>query len=440
MIRIFWLVLSPNVLATDFYGYHNLGRLLATGGTTWTMPGNSYWPPGYPFFLGILYYALGPNPAIARIANLVLGVASVALVYLIAKQVASEKTALLASTIYACLPTAVLYTSIVGTETLFTFLLLAFFYMWLRIKDSELDLTIFTGVILGLAGLVRAQALPLAVVLAPFTFGLGAIKDKALLKKMAVVTLAAFVVVLPWLVRTQVMYGTFNMQVNGGVFFWQGNHENVPLPNGEYPWDSTSLPYDPITADFYYRHPVEASQWGMEKATQYILNNPGEATVNVFLKGYYFLASEPDGLIWNRLDDNKLQGPTSYRPVNFFGADASDRLKAFENISYWILVVLALGGMAVSIRERKSWFLMASIGYWLIIHALTISLIRYRFPMLPIFAIYGSAFLPLIGTRISRLRTGIVQPDQAVPDKPVKPPAAQKKTAKPKKPKEKART
>ncbi|MHB0975631.1 MAG: ArnT family glycosyltransferase [Candidatus Aquicultorales bacterium] len=386
LVRIAWVAVTPNVPATDFGGYLTLGKELADGTIPWTIPSNFFWTPGYPYFLAPIFKIFGAGLTVARAANLVLSAATIFLVHNLALRFFDRRAAIHAALIYALFPTPILFTALSGTETLFTFLLLAFLIVWLNLVErGGWARSVTAGALLGFAALVRSQALFLLGILAVFYF----FKRPARRLQIVAVALVAFVLVLPWLFRTYELFGTFNMQANGGIFLWQGNHENATLPAGDFPWQAADLPYKPISGEFYASHPKEASDWGYKKVYEFVLGNPLAASRGVVVKAAYFMFGRPDGAYWNAVDDWSYAKPV-FHEMRFAGFVITDLVYSIELVAFRLIAMLAFVGMALCLYLRKARFLLVPLAAWLSIHALTIAMARYRFPIYPIFSIYAA--------------------------------------------------
>ncbi|MCL5292784.1 MAG: glycosyltransferase family 39 protein [Actinobacteria bacterium] len=398
-LRIAWIIATPNILATDFYGYHQLGKGLAARTIPWTLPGIFHWTPGYPYFLALIYKSFGSSTHVARLANAVLGTLSVVLVYFVAREVFSRRVASLSAAIYALLPTPIFFTALVGTETLFVSLTLAAVYTWFLTRRLLGDWApaLLSGALFGLAGLVRASGLLLPAALLPLTLK----RRDVFLRSLAVVTIA-FIIVLPWLMRTQILYGTFNMQVNGGVFLWQGNHENSTVAWGDFPWVASGIPYQTVSAETYYKHPKEASTWGYRRTFEFLKNKPLSAARGVLLKGAHLIFGEPDGVYWNQTDDISKPGKVLLRPVMISGKDFSNLFYQVERWGYWLLLIPAIGGITLVLHMGKGRALLIPPAVWILLHTLTVAMVRYRFPIYPFLAIYGALALCIM---VDALRT-----------------------------------
>jgi len=200
--------------------YNEIGRNLAQGNgyvkdnlTTGTRA------PGYPYFLGIIYFILGHNPTAVKIIQFVLLAIIGVFVYMISKRLSMAYIfALLAAVLVVVWPYFILYSNLILAEILFALLLIISVYILLLFQKTPnyLKATII-GVMLGSATLVRPSAILLPIWI---TLGLVLIfhrfrQQKNFLKLL--VLIAAFIITLtPWTVRNYLEFGKL-MPVRPGL-------------------------------------------------------------------------------------------------------------------------------------------------------------------------------------------------------------------------------
>lgn len=161
-------------------------------------------PPGYPLFLALF----GVDLLLVRIGQLVLGVVSVGLTYLLGKMWFDERVGLLAGGLVALYPPLIIYTVFYLSENLYLFLLLLFWLLFTRsLQTPTTKWVIGAGVTFGLTLLTR-EALLFWVLLLPFIgwwwgWGWGQIGRYLLL-----FVVATFLTMAPWLWRNQQQFGT----------------------------------------------------------------------------------------------------------------------------------------------------------------------------------------------------------------------------------------
>ncbi len=124
-----------------------------------TLVPTAYRPPLYPAFIALLWWGESPPVLAILLIQVVLGAATVGLVYLIARDPFGRTTAVLAAVGMTLAPMTCHFTVVPLTETLFTFLVTMGLFLWGRGR------VVGTGMILGLAMLTRPTLLPFLICL-----------------------------------------------------------------------------------------------------------------------------------------------------------------------------------------------------------------------------------------------------------------------------------
>jgi 4-amino-4-deoxy-L-arabinose transferase-like glycosyltransferase len=192
-----------------------------------------HYPVGYSAFLALFYRLFGATHAVAAAANALVGAALAVVTWALAAQGLSRTRARLAGLLVAVHPGLVAYAALVMTEPLAALLTLAAFWVALAGKRPKWSL-VAGGLVLGVAALVRPQALLCAPFLAcrvvreregglSLPSLLSSRLPSFLVRPLQVVAPAvlacacALVVVLPWTVRNcRVMDGCALVSTNAG--------------------------------------------------------------------------------------------------------------------------------------------------------------------------------------------------------------------------------
>lgn len=155
----------------------------------------AHYPVGYSGFLALFYKIFGASTAVAAMANALTGAALVAIVHRLALHALTPRRAVVAALLVALHPGLVLYSGALMTEPLAAALMLG---AVLCAIDRRVGPLIASGVLLGLATLVR----PNAILLAPFLGFFAAPRE--LLKNLgrgAAIGVVALATVFPWTYR-----------------------------------------------------------------------------------------------------------------------------------------------------------------------------------------------------------------------------------------------
>lgn len=170
-----------------------------------------HYPVGYSAFLAAFYRVFGATHAVAGAANALVGAALAVVTWALARYGLSPARARVAGFLVAVHPGLVLYAALLMSEPLAALLTLAAF--WLAVRESSLRGLAAGALVLGVAALVRPQAL----LCAPFLAWAGSGTMRGRLPHAAAACALALVPVLPWTVRNcRVMDGCALVSTNGG--------------------------------------------------------------------------------------------------------------------------------------------------------------------------------------------------------------------------------
>ncbi len=206
--------------AADGFFYDAFAKRLSLGaGYTWLWPDGvvtpaAHYPVGYPAMLAPFYVLFGAHPWVAMMFNSLLGVLGVFALFLVLVRVTSERRALVGGILFAVHPAIVPYTAGVMTEGATLSLLciaLACAVLPRRLRTRVVG----TGLVIGVATLVRPQCLLLAPV-----FGWIAADGQTVLRRLAlgaIVSMLTIGVCLPWTARNCAQMDRCALvSVNGG--------------------------------------------------------------------------------------------------------------------------------------------------------------------------------------------------------------------------------
>jgi hypothetical protein len=244
-----------------------------------------HYPVGYSAFLAAFYRAFGASPAIAGVANALVGAALAVVTWALARYALSEARARTAGVLVALHPGLVIYAALVMSEPLAALLTLTAF--WLSVRDPRTLRGLVAGaLVLGLAALVRPQALLCAPFLAapairdPRAFGAWgmrrapgeaapvlALPGTRGLLAAAVACVAALLPVMPWTARNcRVMDGCALVSTNTG---WNLAIGAFPRATGRFETLRSSDGCREVTGQVqqdrcwlaYGLHEIEAHPW-----------------------------------------------------------------------------------------------------------------------------------------------------------------------------------
>jgi len=224
-------------------GYHDYwARALATG--DWTVkenewldnfsdpeiPTNPYFrPPGYPWFLSLVYYLTGNSPLAVRIVQMMLGLTNCLLAFLLAKKVYGSSEGLILAALMASYWGFVYFEGELLAPVLTITLLLSLVYTLCLWYDGRSFRHAFAaGVLLGLTSLVRPNVLlfgPVILVWIWWVSRRSGARDYTV-KSWIGFTLAAMLVIAPVTIRNYVVARDFVLITsNAGINLYIANNE-----------------------------------------------------------------------------------------------------------------------------------------------------------------------------------------------------------------------
>ncbi len=203
---------EPTVRAgSDEVDYDHLAFGLAAGNGYVDSQGNptSRRAPLVPAVFALLYIVFGHSIAAVRIAQALVGASTCFVVYLIGKDVFSEKVGLLSAGLSAIYPIFIVFTGMLLSETIFIFFLVLAVY-FLAKKSGRAFINYFlAGALFGLAALARPSVLPLPFFILFVSAIFTPASIKGMLKKALILTVAVFIVIAPWTARNYCVHKEF---------------------------------------------------------------------------------------------------------------------------------------------------------------------------------------------------------------------------------------
>ena len=393
-LRLAWVLYAsrqPQTLADPaFYSYFaesiadGDGYVLPDGAPT------AYYPPGYPVFLGVVLWAVrgiglsSHVPTVAGGANVVLGAASIVLVFAVARRVFDERVGLVAAALFAFWPNLVFHAGVALTETLFNFLLLAAVLVLVagRWEDRRFapGRLVAAGVVLGLATYVR----PISVLVLPvlalawWRAGFGA---RRALGHAAVVGATLVAVLVPWTVRNADAMGAFvPISTNTGDNLCIGRHDGA----------TGAFRLAPECLDGYEDLPRPESELrrnddGTEKALRYLREHPGEEAALVLKRAWHTIRDDHDGIAAAESYGEDPFLPERLRSALAWVADG------------WFYVVGALGVVGAALAWRGADHRRRLVVLTMVAMALPPLLFfgdtRFKVPVVPFLAMTAAALL-----------------------------------------------
>jgi len=375
-----------NVLIGDGRQYDVWARAISAGG--WLGSEVFYQAPLYPYFLGVIYSTLGDGPWVVRLVQITLGSASCVLLALAGRSFFDERVGLVAGFVLALYAPAIYFDGLVQKATLAGFLTtLLLWCLGRHLGSTQKRWVVGSGVVLGLLALTRENALILVPIVGLWLLGP---KEKSIARRAREIAwfLAALVLVLvPVALRNQALGGGFSPTTSQlGPNFYIGNHAGangcyVPLREGRGDpryerHDATELAERArgrrLGAD-------EVSDYWLDRSLSYVRSEPGE---------WIGLMARKALLVWHAGEVMDVDSLAAY-------TDESILLRLLGSVSHFgVLAPLAfLGVWYTRARRRELWLLYAIVLSISGAVALFYVMGRYRFPMVPVLALFAAAAL-----------------------------------------------
>lgn len=377
--------LPVGLIDPTFYAGHAVDLAHGRGYRYLGLAPSAYYPPGYPFVLAAVIWILErlgigyAVPTVAASVNVLLGGASIVLVYDVARRTFSDvRVGLVAAGTLALWPNLVYHSALILSETVFNFVVLLALWVLCRVEwraRIHPGRLAAAGLLIGMATLVRPVSLPLVLAvfvvwLRPAGFGW-----RRALGSAAVVGVAAACVIVPWTVRNLlVLHSPVLISTNLGDNLCIGNH---PGASGAF-----ELPPACFT-EFQGLPRLEEELRRNSELTRrgagYAIGHPLDEARLVFWRGYYTLQHDHDGIA----------------AAESYGADPfiSTRWRAlFETIGdAWFFGACALAALGFArfhpADDARRWLLIGAAAGLALPPLVFFGDARFKVPLVPFVAI-----------------------------------------------------
>jgi hypothetical protein len=407
VLRLVWAIVAVRnpVGLHDPFTYSFYGEQIAIGHGYRLPDGQptAYFPPGYPFALGFVFWLVHHTPVPESLPaagagfNIILGLATIALGYLLTKRLVNVRVARITGVILAVYPNFVFHAALMLTETYFTFLVMAALAVllwnpWHRGLPSRTRLVIF-GLLIGLSALVRTVAPPLLLLMLIPMRSAG-VRWGPALRATLIATLAALVVILPWTARNaDVMGKPIFISLDGGDELCIGHN---PHASGAF---SDKPPCDPPKSVLLLpkrEQEIKRDEIHRHEAIHFAINHPLDEFVLIFKRGYYLFYHDYDGLIGvESFGEDQFIDRQTVLPLLKLLADAS-----------WFLVLGAwlIGARRFMDRRRpRHMMLLLSSGCMLALPLEVFGDPRFKYPAIPFMVMIGAVPLARLVARVRAL-------------------------------------
>ena len=377
----------------------------------------AYYPPGYPFFLGMVQWVCdrlsisGQLPLAAALVQAFLGGFTVWAVVRIGDRLQhgtgastrpTRRLGIIAGVIVAAWPNLILHSTVLLSETLYLALFAAFLLVTTialqplstgqaTITRNHLATLLGAGALLGLATLIRPQVLlavgALAVTLAVGRFGIARSATMLALPLVAVV-----IVITPWAIRNADVFGEFiPVSTNGGDNLCVGFHPGV---TGHF-----EVPPYCDTGEFYIDGPDAEARRNTETtdlAIEWATDNLGALPALSVRKLWYTYEHDHDA----------LRAVESYEKDRFLASPLRSLLRWTSDLYFYAVMAAAVVGTVLV--ARRAWperttnpaltLLLMVTAVSAVVPILFFGETRFKVPATPCFALLAAfAITRLVG-------------------------------------------
>jgi 4-amino-4-deoxy-L-arabinose transferase-like glycosyltransferase len=390
-LRLIWIFYYPTQLYADSTWYFEKGVEIYLGhGYVYdleSMRPTAAWPVGYPAFLAFLFIFTGPSEMVAKLANVILSLMTIYLTYVYGSLVFNRMIGVASAFLLAILPGYIVYSNLVSTDVLFTFLTTMTLVLSLESIGNIFQngrhhkmFGLITGLVNGAAAMVRSTGLLLFPLWIFTRWLIGRENRNSLRIWMGSFIIGTIFVVIPWTIRNYLEFQELiPISTNGGFNFWMGNN---PYAYGGY--IATNNPeINPLIPIINDEFAVEKTGYAL--GFEFIRQNPIKVIKLIPPKIFYLFNSNDHGLVWNSLSAvNLSQRGTGYRAY------------MLTNLIYTIIGLIALIGLIVIILKNRTkklilmWLGAIITVYWTVLHLPFFGLDRFAMPLLPILTTYAA--------------------------------------------------
>jgi 4-amino-4-deoxy-L-arabinose transferase-like glycosyltransferase len=383
LVRLIFMVMVVGMPCShDQCEYLALASGMAAG-RGWQPHDGYLWPPGFISFLALCRSLFGDSLTAPRLLQVLLSTATIPMMFLLGRRFHGRKAGLAAALVFALYPNLVGFTHLLWPATLYIFWFTLAATLLLAPPQQARRGVLAAGLCLGVAALVRGQALYFAPLAATWLiFSVPRPQRPGRLTLAALLMAATLVPVLPWTVHNALTYQRFLLlDSTVGRNLYIGT--NVPPPsNWDYGFDDRRRVHGGRQR-CTQENIVDADRCEVRNAITFAAGHPGLMIRRVPLKWADLLNPSSFVIRHARLD----RYPHRFSTL---------QLAAFTLVTAgaWMAVaVLGLLGLILLPPWPGRGLMVALLLYHLGLHALTFGMTRFRLPMVPFLILAGAPLL-----------------------------------------------
>jgi 4-amino-4-deoxy-L-arabinose transferase-like glycosyltransferase len=410
-LRVVWVLYAarqPQQLHDPlFYALYGERIARGYGYTTISDEPTAYYPIGYPAMLAALFAVVLHTPIpdnlikTAAFFQVFLGVATVVLVYHVARRLFGATVGLLAALWIAVFPNLIYHTAAILSETLFNFLVLAalavlFWSGWPRGRLERWQLIAF-GALIGLSALVRPISLLFLPLLPAVWLWAGAGWRRAS-AQTGLVLVTAVAVIAPWSIRNFiVMDAPVIISANLGDDLCMGHY---PGATGTFGLpDYCFAGYDNLKRPEYE---VRRNNDNIRKAIRFAIHHPRTELKLLSRKAYW---------LWNH-DHDGISAVESYGDDPFINPHLRTALYRIADIFFFTTISLGglgLAGFVLPPRDPRRVFALLALLTLAGVPLVFFTDARFHVPAMPLLSIAAAWAVVAAARNASRLAAQMMQ-------------------------------
>ena len=393
--RLAWVAWVGHESPVGFYDparYATYADQIAKGkGYTFWLTGQAttYYPPGYPWFLGVIGWlqAHGPFgdflPLAAGLVQAVLGAATALFGALIGRRLISPRAGVLAAFGLALYPNLVFHSGALLSETLYNFLFMAFLATLFGQRWSgglTVRRVIGAAVLFGLAVLVRPISLAVLPVLL-IAWWLSTRSWRVALRLTGITTAVVIALIAPWTVRNALRMDAFiPISTNTGDNLCIGHH-----PGAGGAFELTESCNSGEGVQFGFRSEVRNDRIKTREAFRYIGAHLSREPWLVWRRAYFMFIH--DG------DHDAVLAVESYRADRWIDPDVERVLFRLADVVYVPVALLGLVGLLRLALSRRPEAILLVLSA-LVTAAVPLAFFgdsRFKVPVMPLLIVAAAA-------------------------------------------------
>lgn len=349
--------------------------------------------PLYPYCLASAYKVSGGNRTLPRVVQVILGIASLALLYSIGRRLFGATAAILAVILGVLYPLLTYFEGeLLITSVAFFLNVLLLWSLFHAERSRGAAPWLMAGFILGAAAIARPNVLLFSPLLAVWV----ALERRSVRRAIVptlLVAVASLAVILPVTIRNARVGGEpVFISWQGGINFYLGNHVgadgwSATAPGIRKDWwggyeDTQMIPQREARRRMTYG---EISDYWFQRGLSFLRNNPTEGAALLAKKMYLVFSAE-------ELSNNLI--------LSFSGRYS--RVFRILPVAYGVLIPLALVGFWHARRNQTARLLVFHFAAYALTLILFFVCSRFRIPLLPAVLLFAGEGLRVFAENVRR--------------------------------------